>query len=213
MEEQQQSKPLPDTQVPDTQEDFENLSQTNAQERSDSQTAWEVNRKRTYDAYLHPDLEGIRLGQRYFESSAAQLQKELASINNVTLQHLQNAVSVTHKVNTDAADNVNSTRAQVLKHADVAADALWTDELNPVTRGAGNDLTGQAPVNPALASTASLDTVYTNITSQVGLLVTMVTTLAQALAQSNANISQSQAAIVAALAQIVQNAKQAPAAS
>jgi hypothetical protein len=36
----------PDTRVPDTHEDFENESQRNAGEQTDSQTAWEVNRKR-----------------------------------------------------------------------------------------------------------------------------------------------------------------------
>jgi len=196
---------LPDTKVPDTQETFENRSQENAEEASDSQTAWEVNRKRTYDAYQHPDLDGIRSAQRFFETSAAQLQRELASINNVTLQALQNAVTVTHKANVDAADNVASTRAQVLKHADVAADALWTDELNPVARGAGDVLRGQAPVNAQLASTGSIDTVFTNLTAQTGVLITGFVTLAQSLANSNA-------AITALLAQMTQNAKQGGAA-
>jgi hypothetical protein len=204
---------LPDTKVPDTQEDFENRSQENAEEGSDSQTAWEVNRKRTYDAYQHPDLEGIRSAQRFFESSAAQLQRELASINNVTLQALQNAVTVTHKANVDAADNVVSTRAQVLKHADVAADGLWTDELNPVMRGSGAVLAGQAPVNAQGMSTGSLDTVFTNISAQNGQLVAGYVTMAQALSTSNAAITANLAGLTAALAQMVENMKQGGASS
>ena len=39
---------------------------------------------------------------------------------------------------------------QAVRHADVAADALWTDELNPVPRGAGSNLTaGAVPGNRA----------------------------------------------------------------
>ncbi|MBZ5621449.1 MAG: hypothetical protein LAQ69_22395 [Acidobacteriia bacterium] len=199
---------LPDTKVPDTQETFENRSQENAEEASDSQTAWEVNRKRSYDAYQHPDLDGIRNAQRFFETSAAQLQRELAAVNNITLQHLTNSVQITHKINADASDNVASTRAQVLKHADVAADALWTDELNPVTRGAGNDLTGEAPVNAKLAGTASLDVAFNNLTSQNGQLVAGYVTMAQALSTSNAAITANLAGLTAALAQMVQNMKQ-----
>ena len=194
-----QANAIPDSKVQDTQEDFENQSQRNAGEQTDSQTAWEVNRKRTYDAYQNPDLDGIRNGQRFFESSAAQLQKELSAINNITLQALQNAVQTTHKISTDAANDVVSTRAQVLKHADVAADALWTDELNPVMRGAGADLAGQAPVNAALASTASLDTAYMNLTAQNGELVAAVVGLANSVGAQNA-------AVTALLAQMVANA-------
>jgi hypothetical protein len=79
----------------------------------------------------------------------------------------------------------------------VACDALWTDELNPVTRGEGNVITGQAGVNNQAASTATIDTVFTNLTAQVGELVTAVIGLAN-----------SQAAQNLALAQLIQNAKQ-----
>ena len=196
-----QNTQIPDTQIPDTQEDFENQSQRNAGEQTDSQTAWEVNRKRTYDAYQQPDLEGVRQNQRIFEQSAANLQANLAAINNITVQHLQNAVATSHKANVDAADNVVSTRASVLKVGDMAADGMWTDQMNPVTRGAGNDITGQAPVNAALASTASLDAVYMNLTAQNGELVTAIIGLANSVATQNT-------AVTAALAQLIQNAKQ-----
>ena len=45
---------------------------------------------------------------------------------------------------------------QAIRHADVAADALWTDELNPVTRGAGANLTaGAVPANRAIDVSAA----------------------------------------------------------
>lgn len=195
-------KPLPDTQVPDTQEDFENQSQRNAGEQTDSQTAWEVNRKRTYDAYQHPDLEGIRNAQRLFEATAAQSRTELAAINNVTLQALQNAVKVSDKIHIDAANDVVSERSAARKVADMAADGMWTDQMNPISRGAGNDLTGQAPVNAALASTASLDAVYLNLTAQNGQLIAGYISMANSLAET-----------VALMAQLVQNSKQGSASS
>ncbi len=194
---------IPDAKVQDTQEDFENRSQENAEEGSDSQTAWEVNRKRTYDVYQHAEMEAIHDARQFLSGVRSQTQKELSAINNLTLQALNNAVTTVHKINTDAADNVASTRAQVLKHADVAMDGLWTDQLNPVERGAGNALSGQAPVNAMGASTGTLDTIFTNISAQNGQLVTGYVTLAQALAQANVNISQSQAAIMATMAEMV----------
>lgn len=157
-------------------DDFQNESERNAGEQSDSQTAWEVNRKRTYDAYQDFDVQAIRGQHRMADK-----------LDQISLQALQNAV-----------ETANMVGKQAIKHADVAADALWTDELNPVTRGVGNIETGQAPVNSQLASTASLDTVFTNLTAQVGEMVTAIVGLAN-----------SQAAQNLAIAQMLQNAKQA----
>ncbi len=196
------STTIPDARVQDTQEDFENQSQRNAGEQTDSQTAWEVNRKRTYDAYQHPDLEGIRNAQRLFEATASQSRTELAAINNVTLQALQNAVKVSDKIHIDAANDVVSERAASRKVADMAADGMWTDQMNPVTRGAGADLTGQAPVNASLASTASLDTVYMNLTAQNGQLIGGFISMTNTLAET-----------VALMAQLVSNSGNAGAAA
>lgn len=157
-------------------DDFQNESERNAGEQSDSQTAWEVNRKRTYDAYQDFDVQAIRGQHRMADK-----------LDQISLQALQNAV-----------ETANMVGKQAIKHADVAADALWTDELNPVTRGVGNIETGQAPVNSQLASTASLDTVFTNLTAQIGEMVTAIVGLAN-----------SQAAQNLAIAQMLQNAKQA----
>lgn len=198
----------PDSKVQDTQEDFENQSQDNAFRDSDMTNNWASNRKRTYDAYQHPDLEGIRQNQRVFEQSAATLQAQLAGINNISLQALQNAVKVSDKIHIDAANDVVSERAASRKVADMAADGMWTDQMNPVTRGAGADITGQAPVNAALASSASLDTAFTNLTAQNGQLVA-------AFISAMNNLTNSNAAQAALIAQLIQNAKQgtAPAAA
>jgi len=198
----------PDSRVQDTQEDFENQSQDNAFRDSDMANNWGSNRKRTYDAYQHPDLEGIRQNQRIFEQSAATLQSNLGALNNLTIQALQNGIKVSDKIHIDAANDVVSERAASRKVADMAADGMWTDQMNPVTRGAGNDITGQAPVNDALGSTASIMTTMNNLTLQfTGAMGEMVTAIV--------GLANSQAAQNLALAQLIQNAKQgtAPAAA
>jgi hypothetical protein len=192
----------------DAAQDFSNEYQTNAGVDTDMADAWKTNRKRTYDAYQHAELEAIRQNQRVYEQAAASLQAQLAAINNVSLQALQNAVKVSDKIHIDAANDTVSDRSMSRKHADVAANAMWDNALNPVTQGAGNDLTGQAPVNAALSSTASLDTVFTNLTAQVGEMVTAVVGLAQTIVQSNVQISANNAASIALMAQLVENAKQ-----
>lgn len=162
-------------------DDFSNDSLRNAAEQTDSQTAWEVNRKRTYDVYQDLDIQAAR-----------QRQSEIAQLNNVALQALQNSV-----------ETANMVGKQAVKHADVAADALWTDELNPVVRGAGDALAGQAPVNDSLASTASLMTAMNNLTLQfTGAMGEMVTAIV--------GLANSQAAQNLALAQLIQNGKQNP---
>ena len=165
---------MPDTQVPDTQEDFENNSQVNAAESTEAQGMRNLNRKRTYDLYQDLDVSLAR------------------KLDAAYAQHFSNTVS--------SADMVAK---QAIRHADVAADALWTDELNPVTRAAGNDITGQAPVNDALASTASIMTTMNNLTLQfTGAMGEMVTAIV--------GLANSQAAQNLALAQLIQNGKQTP---
>ena len=88
----------------------------------------------------------------------------------------------------------------------MAADALWTDELNPTMHGAEAVMAGQAPVNSQLASTASIMDAFGNITTQV-------VGLAQTIMQSNVAITNTNASMVALLAQLIQNAKQTPAAA
>lgn len=179
---------LPDTKVPDTQEDFENNSQVNAAETTEAQGIRNLNRKRTYDLYQDFDAQAVRASQNMS-----------VKLDNIAVQALQNAV-----------ETANMVGKQAIRHADVATDALWTDELNPTMHGAEAVMAGQAPVNTQLASTASLDAVFTNLTAQNGQLVTEVVALAQAVTASNVQLAATQAALVAALAQLTQNAKQTP---
>lgn len=165
-------------------DDFSNDSERNAAEQTDSQTAWEVNRKRTYDVYQSFDIESFRQAQRLAEK-----------LDNLAVQALQNSV-----------ETANMVGKQSIRHADVAADALWTDELNPTMHGAEAVMAGQAPVNSQLASTASIMDAFGNITTQV-------VGLAQTIMQSNVAITNTNASMVALLAQLVQNAKQTPAAA
>lgn len=169
-----ETKPLPDTSVPDTQEDFENNSQVNSAETTESQGMRNLNRKRTYD--LYQDLDVARTRQ----------------LDTIFATHLAETLASSRSTADMAAK-------QAIKHADVAADGLWTDELNPTMHGAEAVMAGQAPVNSQLASTASLDTAFTNLTAQNGELVTAIIGLAN-----------SQAAQNLALAQMLQNAKQPP---
>jgi hypothetical protein len=64
-----------------------------------------ANTKRTYDAYQDLDLLIARRSQLQFDQ-----------IQNVALQALQNSV-----------ETANMVAKQAIRHADVAADALWTD--------------------------------------------------------------------------------------
>lgn len=149
-------------------DDFSNTDQVNAGDLTEQLANIRMNKKRTYDVYQDLDIAQAR------------------KLDNIFATHLANTVNT--------ADMISK---QAIRHSDVAADALWTDELNPVVRGAGDVLAGQAPVNSQGMSTASLDTVFTNITAQNGELVTAVIGLAN-----------SQAAQNLALAQLIQNAKQ-----
>ena len=171
------SDSIPDEKVKDTAEAFENLSQKGSDEATDSQTAWEVNRKRTYDVYQDFDVQALRQAHRMQER-----------FDLLAVQAMQNAI-----------ETANMVGKQAVKHADVAADALWTDELNPVAHGAEAVLTGQAPVNSQLGSTASLDTVFNNLTVQIGEMVTAIVGLA------NSQVAQN-----LAIAQMLQNSKQEP---
>ena len=162
-------------------DDFSNDSERNAAEQTDSQTAWEVNRKRTYDVYQDFDVQAVRAYHHH-----------AADLDRLSIQAMQNSI-----------ETANMVAKQAVRHADVAADALWTDELNPTMHGAEAVMAGQAPVNSQLASTASLDTAFTNLTAQNGELVAAVVGLANSQAAQNA-------AVTALLAQMVANAKQTP---
>lgn len=155
------ARPLPDTQVPDTQEFFENNSQVNAANVT-------LNSKRTFDEYQDIALTSARRSQSNFDQ-----------LNNVALQALQNAVETSNMIG-----------KQAVKHADVAADALWTDELNPLMRGAA----GAVAAVPGVAAGGVAATIPASSDARI------VATIGDLTAQV--------AALAAVVAQIVQNAKQ-----
>lgn len=142
---------VPDSHVMDTQEFFENQSQTNA-----------LNAKRTFDEFQDLAL-----------TSARRSQSEFDKLNNIAVQALQNAVTT--------ADMVAK---QAVKHADVAADALWTDELNPMMRGSAGAIAavpGVAAGGVAATIPASSDARIVESLAQFGIQVAAQTAMLQQL--------------------------------
>lgn len=127
-----------------------------------------ANAKRTYDAYQDLDLVLARRSQLQFDQ-----------LQNVALQALQNSVETSNMV-----------AKQAVRHADVAADALWTDELNPVTRGAGSNLTaGAVPANRATDVSAAgvgvdAQAVAAAVAKQVDATITPVLATLQQIVQA-----------------------------
>ncbi len=105
-----------------TDESFKNANATGSEAHNENQRVTYANIKRTYDVYQDLDVQAAR-----------QSLIEQTRINQIASQALQNAV-----------ETANLVGKQAVRHADVAADALWTDELNPVMRGSGANLTAGA---------------------------------------------------------------------
>lgn len=139
-----------------------------------------LNAKRTYDAYQDLDLVASRRSQLQFDQ-----------LQNVALQALQNSVETSNMV-----------AKQAIRHADVAADALWTDELNPVTRGAGSNLTaGAVPANRATDVSAAgvgvdAQAVSAAVAKQVDATITPVLATLQQIVQALATATTSIANVV-----------------
>ena len=127
-----------------------------------------TNSKRTYDAYQDLDLVLARRSQLQFDQ-----------IQNIALQALQNSV-----------ETANMVAKQAVRHADVAADALWTDELNPITRGSGANLTaGAVPANRATDVSAAgvgvdAQSVAAAVAKQVDATITPVLATLQQIVQA-----------------------------
>jgi paraquat-inducible protein B len=118
-----------------------------------------ANEKRTFDAYQHPNLEHVTNNQRLFEQSAANLQTQLAATNNITLQHLQNAVTIANQVAANAVENANIIAKRTAELNNLANDSFW----NPVSAGAGMNLTaGAAPANRVVDETGAVAAGATN---------------------------------------------------
>jgi hypothetical protein len=139
-----------------------------------------ANAKRTYDVYQDLDLVAARRSQLQFDQ-----------LQNVALQALQNSVETSNMV-----------AKQAIRHADVAADALWTDELNPVARGAGSNLTaGAVPANRATDVSAAgvgvdAQAVAAAVAKQVDATITPVLATLQQIVEALATATTSIANVV-----------------
>lgn len=132
-EEQRQDRPLPDTQVPDTQEFFENMSETNA-----------LNAKRTYDEYQDLALTAARRSQVNFDN-----------IQQIGLRVLSGAADLQIQLNQKVLAGIDATaieKAQIYARRESSANG-WDYETkydlgNPVTTGTGDTVrAGAVPSN------------------------------------------------------------------
>jgi hypothetical protein len=151
-----------------TDESFKNANATGGATHNENQRVTYANIKRTYDVYQDLDIQAAR-----------QAQIEQSRLNQIASQALQNAV-----------ETANMVAKQSIRHADVATDAQWTDQLNPVSRGAGSNLTaGAVPANRAAdvsAAGVSVDAqaVAAAVAKQVDATVTPVLATLQQMIQA-----------------------------
>ena len=101
---------------------LKNANATGSEAHNENQRVTYANIKRTYDVYQDLDIQAAR-----------QSMVEQTRLNQIASQALQNAV-----------ETANMVGEQSIRHADIAADALWTDELNPVMRASGANLAAGA---------------------------------------------------------------------
>jgi GDP-D-mannose dehydratase len=119
-------------------------------------------------------------------------------INNITTQHLQNAVAAAHHINQNAIETANMTAKQAVKHADVAADAMW----NPIQQGTADMVTsaGYTPNRAVDTATAGVgvaaEAVAATVAKQVDATVTPVLATLQQLIQALATATTSIANVV-----------------
>ena len=151
-----------------TDETFKNANATGSEAHNENQRVTYANIKRTYDVYQDLDIQAAR-----------QSLIEQTRLNQIASQALQNAV-----------ETANMVGKQAIRHADVAADALWTDELNPVTRGAGSNITaGSVPANRAIDVSAAgvgvdAQAVAAAVAKQVDATITPVLATLQQIVQA-----------------------------
>lgn len=157
-----------------------NATATGEAAHNENQRVTYANIKRTYDVYQDLDVQAAR-----------QSLVETTRLNQIASQALQNAV-----------ETANMVGKQAIRHADVAADALWTDELNPITRGAGSNVgAGAVPANRATdvsAAGVSMDAqaVSAAVAKQIDATITPVLATLQQIVQSLASATTSIANVV-----------------
>lgn len=80
--------------------------------------AWGANVKNTYD-----------IQQNLVVNALKQAQQELASINAITIQALNDSKTVTSRSNTLAVGTDNMVGKQAVRHGDLAIDHQWNKEV------------------------------------------------------------------------------------
>jgi hypothetical protein len=86
------------------------------------------NLKRTADQAQTMDLSIIKAHQDIYVNAVKQLQTELAHVNNITAQHLQNAVNQAKQLDTVTATNYAEINKNRQNHSDIATDHTWNLE-------------------------------------------------------------------------------------
>ena len=172
-----------------TDESFKNANATGSATHNENQRVTYANIKRTYDVYQDLDIQAAR-----------QALTEQTRLNQIATQALQNAV-----------ETANMVAKQSVRHADIAADALWTDELNPVVRASGANITaGAVPANRATDVSAAgvgvdAQAVAAAVAKQVDATVTPVLATLQQMIQALTTAT-------TAIANVVNQAQPKPAA-
>lgn len=130
-----------------------------------------LNNKRTFDEYQDLALTSARRSQSHFDT-----------LSQLSVQALQNAV-----------ETANMVGKQAVKHADIAADAMW----NPIQQGSADNLTaGAVPANRAIDVSAagvgvSAEAVAAAVAKQVDATITPVLATLQQLIQALATATTS----------------------
>jgi len=174
---------VPDERVKDTQEEFENQSQLNANMASDAGFGWQTNRKRTFDAYQDIDLTAARRSQSHLDDL------QTRSVNSFdTLLGLQVRVNEDHFAGiNDLRVRIRSLENDRQRYADDSNYVTKYDLSNPVTTGAGDALrAGAVPANRitdtvGAVAGGSVDVAAAGVaTANIAVLQQMVAQLTQA---------------------------------
>lgn len=159
-----------------TDEAFKQQSQTGGAAHAENQRVTYSNIKRTYDVYQDLDVQAARQGQI-----------EVARMNQIAAQALQNAV-----------ETANMVAKRNIEYTNLAHDSYW----NPVSAGTGMNLTaGSVPANRAIDVAAagtgvSAEAVAAAVAKSVDATITPVLATLQQILQALATATTSIANVV-----------------
>jgi len=99
-------------------------------------SAWDANVKRTYDEFLDLSLDHARRNSSFEEQVRQQYIKHSDDLNVLTVQHLQNGITMAQKDNgrMSNADNLSTDRMWNINETDnIAANLISSLQINDVT--------------------------------------------------------------------------------